>query len=337
MGRVTLTLTTSGTGAGTIQANSSGPFYYGDVVKIWANASAGSTFTGFTGSLLGTSTPQDLIFDGNESVNAAFTLNGPYTLTLTTSGTGAGTIQANSSGPFYYGDVVKIWANASAGSTFTGFTGSLLGTSTPQDLIFDGNESVNAAFTLNANQPPTITSYPMYLMPVYGLIQVFDLYQSCNVTDNVSVGDVRINITGPVGFTPINNSMTNISSHHYYYEDDNVSVSGTYEFYIWAVDTLGSSVRSNTYYMLVFENYLSNVYVNANNLVGPWNGTAGFPLRFINDALAVIAQNGTIFVHNGVYLDTTISITKSMNFIGENQYMTILDEAEFLIVSILKK
>ena len=113
---------------GTIEANSSGPFYYGDVVRIWANASTGSTFTGFTGSLIGTGTPQDLTFDGNESVNAAFTLNGPYTLTLTTSGTGAGTIEANSSGPFYYGDVVRIWANASVGSTFTGFTGSLTGT-----------------------------------------------------------------------------------------------------------------------------------------------------------------------------------------------------------------
>ena len=148
-GPYTLTLTKSGTGLGTIQANRTGPFYYGDKVEIWANASVGSTFIGFTGNLSGIVTPQNLTFDGNESVNAAFTLNGPYTLTLTTSGTGAGTIQANSSGPFYYGDVVKIWANASAGSTFTGFTGSLLGTSTPQDLIFDGNESVNAAFTLN--------------------------------------------------------------------------------------------------------------------------------------------------------------------------------------------
>ena len=124
----TLTLTTSGTGAGTIETNSSGPFNYGDVIRIWANASTGSTFTGFTGSLSGTGTPQDLTFDDNESVDAAFTLNGPYTLTLTTSGTGAGTIEANSSGPFYYGDVVRIWANASTGSTFAGFTGSLSGT-----------------------------------------------------------------------------------------------------------------------------------------------------------------------------------------------------------------
>ena len=93
-------------------------------------------------------TPQDLTFDGNESVDAAFTLN-VYTLTLTTSGSGAGTVEANASGPFYYGDVVRIWANASVGSIFAGFTGSLTGSTTPQDLTFDGNESVDAAFTLN--------------------------------------------------------------------------------------------------------------------------------------------------------------------------------------------
>jgi parallel beta-helix repeat protein len=119
--------------------------------------------------------------------------------------------------------------------------------------------------------------------------------------------------------------MTNMSGNRYYYEVHNVSVSGTYEFYIWAVDTSGNGIRSNLYIMLVLENYLSNVYVNVNNIIGPWNGTAIFPLRYINDALAVIAVNGTIFVHNGVYLDTSISITKSMNFIGQNQNLTILD------------
>jgi hypothetical protein len=159
----TLTLTTSGTGSGTIQASPGGPYTYGDTVTIWANASVGSTFTGFTGSLSGTTTPQNLTFDGNETVDAAFTLNGPYTLSLTTSGSGAGVIEANSTGPFYYGDTVMIWANASVGSTFTGFTGSLSGTATPQNLTFDGNETVDAAFTLNDIY--SITYYKRIWMP----------------------------------------------------------------------------------------------------------------------------------------------------------------------------
>jgi parallel beta-helix repeat protein len=153
----------------------------------------------------------------------------------------------------------------------------------------------------------------------------FYMYQSCNVTDNVSVANVRILITGPVGFTPINDSMVNMSGNHYYYEIDNVSVSGTYAFYIWAIDTSNNSIQSNTYYMLVFENYLSYVHVDVNNTAGPWNGTAEYPLQYINDALAVIAPNGTIFVHEGVYDNTSISLNKSMNLIGENQNTTILD------------
>jgi len=148
-GPYTLTLTTSGTGSGTIQANRTTSLYYGYKVKVWANVSVGSTFAGFTGSLTGTTTPQTLIVDGNEAVNAQFTLNGPYTLTLTKSGTGSGTIQANRTSNLYYGDKVKVWANVSVGSTFAGFTGSLTGNTTPQTLIVDGNEAVDAAFTQN--------------------------------------------------------------------------------------------------------------------------------------------------------------------------------------------
>jgi hypothetical protein len=145
----TLTLTTSGTGSGTIQASPSGPYTYGTVVTIWANASAGSTFTGFSGDLSGTTTPQTLVMNGNKAVNAAFTLNGPYTLSLTTSGTGSGTIQASPAGPYYWGASVTIWANASAGSTFTGFSGDLSGTTTPQTLVMNGNKAVDATFTQN--------------------------------------------------------------------------------------------------------------------------------------------------------------------------------------------
>jgi parallel beta-helix repeat protein len=153
----------------------------------------------------------------------------------------------------------------------------------------------------------------------------FYLYQSCNVTDNVSVSEVRIIITGPIGFTPINNSMVNINGSHYYYEVDNVSLSGTYGFYIWAIDSSNNTVQSNIFYMLVFENYMSYIYVNVNNTAGPWNGTAQHPLQSITDALAVLAPNGTIFIYEGIYWNTSIVLDKSLNLLGENQDTTILD------------
>ena len=174
-------------------------------------------------------------------------------------------------------------------------------------------------------EPPVITSISYGPHAGVRTVSGFHLYQSCNVTDNVSVADVRINITGPVGFTPINDSMVNMSDNHYYYEIDNVSVSGTYAFYIWAKDTSNNSIQSNTYYMLVFENYLSYIYVDVNNTVGPWNGTATYPLQYITDALAVLASNGTIFIYEGIYENTSIVLNKNMTILGENQDTSILD------------
>ena len=153
----------------------------------------------------------------------------------------------------------------------------------------------------------------------------FYLYQSCYVTDNVSVADVRIIITGPVGFTPINESMTNLSGNQYSYEVHNVTLSGTYWFSIWAIDTSNNTAQSATYHQLVFDDYLSYIYVDVDNIAGPWNGTAAYPLQSISDALAVIATNGTIFLYEGLYENTSLELEKNMTLIGENQQSTILD------------
>jgi parallel beta-helix repeat protein len=153
----------------------------------------------------------------------------------------------------------------------------------------------------------------------------FFLFQSCNVTDNVSVTDVRVNITGPTGFIPVNDSMSNVGGDEYYYQVDNVTLSGTYMFFIWAIDSSNNTVRSDLFYMLVFDNYLSYIHVDVNNTAGPWNGTEEFPLQFITDAIAVLAENGTIFIHEGIYQNTSVVLEKNMEFIGENQHSTILD------------
>jgi len=174
-------------------------------------------------------------------------------------------------------------------------------------------------------EPPVITSISYGPHAGVRTVSSFHLFQSCNVTDNVSVAVVRINITGPVGFLPINNTMMNVNGSRYYYEVNNVTISGTYQFYIWAKDTSNNTARSNTYHMLVFENYLSYIHVDVNNTAGPWNGTALHPLQYINDALAVIATNGTIFIHKGLYSNTSILLNKRLNLIGENQNTTILD------------
>jgi len=175
-GPYSLTLTKSGTGQayGTIEVNRSGPYYYGDVVTIWANVSAGATFDGFSGSLSGTDTPQGLTFNGDESVDAAFTLIS-YSLTLTKSGTGDGTVEASPAPPYYYDTVVTLWANASVGSTFTVWSGDLTGSDSPDTVTMDGPKSVDAEFT---------QGYGIHLNSNWNLISI-PFNESINKTDIV--------------------------------------------------------------------------------------------------------------------------------------------------------
>jgi len=80
-----------------------------------------------------------------------------YSLTVTQNGTGTGNVQYQPSGPYHFGTIVKLWANASVASTFTGWSGALSGTVSPQTLTMDNNKAVNAEFT-HLNQAPTHTT-----------------------------------------------------------------------------------------------------------------------------------------------------------------------------------
>jgi len=53
--------------------------------------------------------------------------------------------------------VVSVSATANTGYTFTGFTGALTGTTTPQNLTMNGPKSVTANFAVS-NQPPQAVS-----------------------------------------------------------------------------------------------------------------------------------------------------------------------------------
>ena len=149
----TLTITTTGgTGSGSVNAVPGGPYYYGDVVNLTAVADVGSHFVQWSGDLTGSTNPDTITMNANRNVEAQFDLD-TYTLTLNNNGSGSGTIEVNNSGPYYHGDLVKIWANASADSVFTGFYGDLSGTTSPQTLTMDSNKAVTAEFTLTSFPP----------------------------------------------------------------------------------------------------------------------------------------------------------------------------------------
>jgi hypothetical protein len=66
---------------------------------------------------------------------------------------------------------------------------------------------------------------------------------TCDVSDNVDVDSVKVDIVGPTGFTPVNTTMIEGS----YFYNASYSVVGSYNYFIWASDSSDNSVISSSY------------------------------------------------------------------------------------------
>ena len=173
--RRTLTVTTGGSGSGTVtgpgidcggagHADCTETYDQGTSVNLAATAASGSTFSGFGGDCSGTSC--SLTMSSDHSVSATFDANPPpqqRTLTVTTGGSGSGTvtgpgIDCGGSGHTdcteTYADGSSVTLNAAAtssASTFAGWGGDCSGTGTCS-LTMSADHTVSATF--DANQPP---------------------------------------------------------------------------------------------------------------------------------------------------------------------------------------
>lgn len=66
------------------------------------------------------------------------------------------------------------------------------------------------------------------------------------------------------------------------------------------------------------------LFVDANNILGPWDGTQQHPYQNITSALANAPDGGTIRVQNGTYREH-LTITRPVSLQGMNQHGTIID------------
>ncbi|MDG6229770.1 MAG: PKD domain-containing protein, partial [Candidatus Thermoplasmatota archaeon] len=144
-GPYTLNLTTSGMGQGLIQVSPSEPYYYGTIVTIWANASIGSYFTGFTGEITHNSSPQTVMIVDNMSVDAGFD-HQCYDLTITISGNGSVTKDPDQ--PCYiYDTMVLLTPTGDSGWSFHHWDGDLTADSIPETIMMNENKQITAVFT----------------------------------------------------------------------------------------------------------------------------------------------------------------------------------------------
>ncbi len=168
----TLTLGKAGNGAGSVTSNPAGidcgstcshDFEHGTSVTLTATASAGSTFSGWSGACSGSGTCT-LTMDQGRFATATFTLVPltAKTLTLGKAGNGAGSVTSIPAGidcgstcshDFEHGTSVTLTATASAGSTFSGWSGACSGSGTCT-LTMDQGRSATATFTLVPLKPP---------------------------------------------------------------------------------------------------------------------------------------------------------------------------------------
>ena len=62
----------------------------------------------------------------------------------------------------------------------------------------------------------------------------------------------------------------------------------------------------------------ATIYVDDDNINGPWDGTQEHPFRHIQDGINLSEDGDTVFVYNGTYNETLI-INQSITLTGEEK------------------
>jgi hypothetical protein len=159
-----LTLSVAASGPGSVTLDPPGGVYTpGTPVTVTAAPAPDSAFLGFSGGLTGTANPQVVVVNANTTATATFAT----LFDVSASATGPGSIALDPPGGTYpAGTPVTVTATPNAGAVFTGFGGSLSGTTTPQILTVDGDKTVTAAFaqqltlSVAASGPGSVTLDP---------------------------------------------------------------------------------------------------------------------------------------------------------------------------------
>jgi len=133
--------------SGTVNNNNPGPYHLNDVVTLTAVPALGWKFDHWVGGDNASSNPTHVTITGNMVVTAYFTQI-EYTLALNATPLEGGTVTADKSAPYHYGDVVQLTATIIPGYTFAGWSGDLSGSDNPKSITIDGNKSVTATFNI---------------------------------------------------------------------------------------------------------------------------------------------------------------------------------------------
>ena len=74
------------------------------------------------------------------------------------------------------------------------------------------------------------------------------------------------------------------------------------------------------------------IYVDDDNVDGPWDGSAEYPYQTIRDGVNASSDGDTVFVRSGTYQDYEILITTSIDLKGEDKTTTIIEEGQIILL-----
>jgi hypothetical protein len=175
----TLSVSLAGTGAGLVTSSPAGitcsasinqcstSLANGTLVTLTASASAGSSFTGWSGGGCSGTAPCTFALNANTTVTANFALIPSYTLSVAPAGTGSGTVTSFPSGincqgtctaSFQSGTQVTLAADASGGSTFAGWSGGGCSGILSCTVTLSAATAVTATFVLNTTSNVTLVA-----------------------------------------------------------------------------------------------------------------------------------------------------------------------------------
>jgi hypothetical protein len=124
---------------------SSGTYPQGTSVTLTATPNAGYQFSGWSGDVVSTINPITVVMNGNKNIVANFILLPVnYTLSVTAAN---GTVTP-SNGTYLQGTSVTLTATPSAGYQFSGWSGDVVSTTNPINVVMNGNKNIVAKFVI---------------------------------------------------------------------------------------------------------------------------------------------------------------------------------------------
>lgn len=175
----TLTVTKNGDGQGTVTASTgaidcgatcTAEYEFCATITLTANAAMHSEFAGWSGSCTGSLSTCEVSLAQAAEVTAQFNVV-DYSIAVILAGDGSGSVSSSPGGiecgtggscsaNFKYGTSVVLTATPDSGSTFTGWTGDVCATSSPDCVVssLDQAQSVTATFDVTQLTAPLVTS-----------------------------------------------------------------------------------------------------------------------------------------------------------------------------------